>query len=61
MADAQQDPVVKPLDNHVTDVDDTAVTTLDNHVTDGLTAAPAAKAADGTAKPLDNHVTGEQV
>jgi hypothetical protein len=38
---------VKPLDNHITDVDEETVTAQDNHITD----------TDGTATPQDNHIT----
>ncbi|WP_166631515.1 hypothetical protein [Streptomyces sp. GC420] len=49
MSTDKTDPVVKPLDNHVTGTGDGTATTQDNHVTDTETVS----------KTDDNHVTTE--
>ncbi|GED86374.1 hypothetical protein TNCT6_34590 [Streptomyces sp. 6-11-2] len=58
MSDAKKDSVVKPLDNHATDLED--VTTLDNHATGGTVTPKDNHATGGTATPQDNHATGEK-
>lgn len=60
MADAENDLVVKPLDNHATGAE-TVAATPGAHATGGETVALDAQSTDGTVTPLDNHATGEQV
>ncbi|MFF2846887.1 hypothetical protein ACFVT5_11195 [Streptomyces sp. NPDC058001] len=55
----KKQPVVKPQDNHASDVQDGELTTKDNHASGGVIKPLDNHASSEPTKPLDNHASGE--